>query len=346
MKFRPLGDTDINVSELCLGTMTWGEQNTESEAHAQLDMALHSGINFIDTAEMYPVPPKAETQGRTESYIGNWLSRRGERENIVLATKVAGPSEWMSYIREGGPKLNRSNIHQALESSLKRLKTDYVDLYQIHWPARATNFFGTLGYTHTDNQSDEILLESLTALSELIQQGKIRQIGISNETPWGTMKYLELSKAHDLPRIVSIQNPYSLLNRSFEVGGAEVAHREKVGLLAYSPLAFGVLSGKYLGGKKPENARLTLFDRFTRYLGEHAEKATQEYWEIAQSYGVSLTQLALAYVSSRPFVTSNIIGATNLAQLQENIDSIQVILSEEITNKIEKIHKIFTYPCP
>ncbi|WP_111497443.1 MULTISPECIES: NADP(H)-dependent aldo-keto reductase [Marinobacter] len=345
MQKRQLGRTDLDVSLICLGTMTWGEQNSEAEAFEQLDYATANGINFIDAAEMYPVPPRAETQGATETCLGNWLKQRGRRDDLVIASKVAGPGNGLDYLRDG-PRLTRPHIRAAVEDSLKRLQTDYIDLYQIHWPDRSTNFFGRLGYTHNPDEDATPIEETLQALDELVKEGKIRHIGLSNETAWGTMRYLQLAEQNGWPRPVSIQNPYSLLNRSFEVGLGEIAHREDVGLLAYSPLAFGVLSGKYLGGKQPEGARLTLFERFQRYNGERADAATQAYADVAAAHGLSLAQMALAYVNSRGFVTSNIIGATTMDQLRENVASEQVTLSEQALSDIESVHTEFTYPCP
>lgn len=344
MQYRRLGRTDLEVSLICLGTMTFGEQNTEAEAHAQLDYAVDQGINFIDTAEMYPVPPRAETQGRTEAYIGSWLKRRGRRDDLVIATKAAGPGDWLEYLR-GGPQLTRAHLEQALDASLKRLNTDYVDLYQIHWPARSTNFFGKLGYVHEPDEQATPILETLEALAGLVAAGKVRHVGLSNETPWGVMEYLRLAERHGLPRVVSIQNPYNLLNRSFEVGLAEIAHREQVGLLAYSPLAFGRLTGKYLQGDPP-GARLTLFERFTRYNNPQGLAATERYVRLAREHGLSPAQMALAYVNSRPFLTSNIIGATSLEQLKENIGSIELTLSDEVLAGIEAIHLDHPNPCP
>lgn len=345
MEFRKLGQTDIDVSVICLGTMTWGEQNTEQEAHQQLDFALDRGVNFIDTAEMYPVPPMPETYTRTEEYIGRWDKLKTQRDKIVLATKVVGKADWAAYIRNGQACLNRENIRAALEASLKRLGTDYIDLYQLHWPDRSTNFFGQLGYQHVDEDFTAIE-ETLATCDELVKEGKVRHFGLSNETPWGTMSYLSLSKAKDLTRMVSVQNPYSLLNRTYEVGMAEVSHREQCGLLAYSPLGFGVLSGKYLNNQHPENARLTLFDRFTRYTNPLAIKATEKYCEIAKKHGLSPAQMALAFVNSRPFLTSNIIGATKMDQLEENIASIDVKLSDEILSEIEAVHQEIPNPAP
>lgn len=343
---RPLGRTGMDVTALCLGTMTWGEQNTEAEAHAQLSYACDErGLNFIDTAELYPVPPKADTQGRTESYIGSWLAQRGRRDDLILATKACGPGEWVKYFR-GGPRHQRAYLETALEDSLTRLQTDYVDLYQLHWPDRNTNYFGQLGYTHNDRAEETPIDEILTALESLVISGKVRAIGLSNETPWGVMTFLEIARREGLPVVASIQNPYSLLNRTFEIGLAEIAHREQVGLLAYSPLAFGVLSGKYLGGKRPEGARLTLFDRFSRYSNPEAIKATEAYAELADAHGLSLTEMALAFVTSRSFVTSNIIGATSMEQLKENIDSHTRVLSEDVLAGIEAIHTRQPNPSP
>ena len=345
MQSRKLGNTDLEVSLIGLGTMTWGEQNSEQDAFEQLDYATDAGINFIDAAEMYPVPPKADTQGLTETYLGNWLARRGRRDDLVIASKVAGPGNGLSYLR-GGPRLTRQHIREACESSLQRLQTDYLDLYQVHWPDRSANFFGKLGYQRNPEESFTPIEETLGALHELVQEGKIRHIGLSNETPWGTMEYLRLARENNWPRVVSIQNPYNLLNRSFEAGLAEFAHREATGLLAYSPLAFGMLTGKYLGGKWPEGARLTLFERFSRYTGEHALDATRAYVELAHQHGLAPAQLALAWVNSRDFVTSNIIGATRMEQLRENIGSADVTLSTDVIEAIEAIHAEFTYPCP
>jgi aryl-alcohol dehydrogenase-like predicted oxidoreductase len=345
MQTRKLGKTDIDVTLICLGTMTWGEQNTEQEAFEQLDYAVAEGINFIDAAEMYPVPPRAETQGLTETYLGNWLARRGKRDDLVIASKVAGPGNGLKYLRNG-PRLTRDHIVEACDASLRRLQTDYIDLYQVHWPDRSTNFFGKLGFEHDPEEQFTPIEETLEALDELVKAGKVRQIGLSNETPWGTMEYLRLAGEKGWPRVASIQNPYNLLNRSFEVGMAEIAHREQAGLLAYSPLAFGMLSGKYLGGKWPEKARMTLYERFSRYTSSRGMEATRAYVELAREHGLSPVQMALAYVNSRSFVTSNIIGATSMEQLRENIGSAGVTLSPELQQSIETIHQEFTYPCP
>ncbi|QEL12066.1 NADP(H)-dependent aldo-keto reductase [Kushneria phosphatilytica] len=345
MQRRSLGDSGISVSRLCLGTMTFGEQNTEQQAHEQLDRALAAGIDFIDTAEMYPVPPRAETQGRTEAYIGSWLKKRGQRDDIVLASKVAGAGRGMEYLR-GGPRLSREQIHQALDDSLQRLNTDYLDLYQLHWPDRPANYFGKLGYQHEEDPHATPLEETLSALKEAVDAGKVRTIGLSNETPWGVMTCLQLAERLGLPRVVSIQNPYNLLNRSFEVGLAEISHRERVGLLAYSPLAFGVLSGKYLGGAQPEGARLSLFERFQRYTSPLAEEATWAYVDIARRFGLDPAQMALAYVNSRPFLTSNIIGATTLEQLDSNLASEELILDDAVIEAIEDVHRRLPNPSP
>lgn len=345
MLYRPLGQTDIHVSLIGLGTMTWGEQNTEAEAHAQMDYALEQGVNFLDAAEMYPVPPRAETQGLTEIYIGRWLRARYNRDAIVLASKVAGPSSGLPWLR-GGPQLIRSHMEQALHDSLKRLQTDYLDLYQVHWPARSTNFFGQLGYTHHPDESATAIAETAAVLADFVQSGKVRSIGISNETSWGLMEWLRVADAGIVPRIVSIQNPYNLLNRSFEQSLAEMSLRESVGLLAYSPLAFGMLSGKYLNGQAPNNARITLYERFSRYSNPQALAATAAYAALARERGLTPTQLALAFINQQPFVTSNLVGATSLTQLAENIASLNVTLDATILEAMEAIHARYTYPCP
>ena len=344
MQYRQLGNTDIKVSSICLGTMTFGEQNTETEAHQQLDYALDHGVNFIDTAELYPVPPKPETQGRTEAYIGSWLKQRQCRDKVILATKVAGPGrDWLNHFRGGNNCLDRYNIETALEASLNRLQTDFIDLYQVHWPDRETNCFGQLGYRHPAKDNSIPVEETLGVLSDLVQAGKIRHLGVSNETPWGVMRYLASA---DLQRIVSIQNPYNLLNRSYEVGLAEISHREQVGLLAYSPLGFGVLSGKYLHGARPAGSRLALFDAYTRYSNPQAELATERYVKLARQHGLDPAQMSLAFVTGRPFTTSNIIGATNLQQLEANIASAELTLSDEILQQIEQIHTEHPNPSP
>ncbi|TVP15454.1 NADP(H)-dependent aldo-keto reductase [Shewanella sp. KCT] len=346
MDYTRLPHSSLDVSKICLGTMTWGEQNTQAQAFEQLDYAIGQGINFIDTAEMYPVPPKAETQGETERILGNYLKARGKRDDLIIATKVAAPGGKSDYIRQN-MALDWRNIHQAVNDSLERLQIETIDLYQLHWPDRNTNFFGELFYEQQDDEKLTPIVETLEALADLIKAGKIRYIGVSNETPWGLMKYLQLAEKHGLPRIISVQNPYNLLNRSFEVGMAEIAHREELPLLAYSPLAFGALSGKYIGGQWPEGARLTLFKRFARYTGSQmALDATQAYVELAREFNLSPAQMALAFVNGRRFVGSNIIGATNLEQLKENIDSASVSLSDELMGRIDELAAIYRIPCP
>jgi len=346
MQYHRIPHSSLEVSLLGLGTMTFGEQNSEVDAHQQLDYAVSAGINLIDTAEMYPVPPRPETQGLTESYIGSWLKARGNREKIVLASKVSGPSRGSDNAIRPAQMLDRKNIRAALDASLKRLNTDYLDLYQLHWPQRQTNFFGKLSYQYTEEQSPVTLLETLEALNEQVRAGKIRYIGVSNETPWGVMRYLQLAEKHDLPRIVSIQNPYSLLNRSFEIGLSEISQHEGVELLAYSSLAFGTLSGKYLNGAKPAGARNTLFSRFTRYSSPQAEAAIAEYVALAKKRNLDPSQMALAFVRQQPFVASTLLGATTMEQLKINIDSQNLTLDEEILADLENIHKRFTIPAP
>tara|TARA_B110000908_G_C10266709_1_gene464731 strand:+ start:3366 stop:4403 length:1038 start_codon:yes stop_codon:yes gene_type:complete len=345
MKYTTLPGTDIKVSKICLGTMTFGNQNTEPEGFDQMDLALEKGVNFFDTAELYPVPANAKTQGETERIMGNWFHKTGNRSKIILATKAAGPGAYTAHIRDN-ISFNKKNITEALDNSLKRLQTDYVDLYQLHWPERMTNFFGQRGYFH--NPKDpwvENFEEALETLDELIKAGKIRQIGISNEAPWGLMRYLELSKK-GLPKTITIQNPYSLLTRVFEIGNSEICLRENVGLLAYSPLGFGRLTGKYRGGHNLDKARLTVFPNMARYNSDQSIEATERYYQIAQNHGISLTQMALAFVNQQPFLTSNIIGATNLDQLQENIGSIELSLSKELLKEIEVVHSQIPNPAP
>ena len=349
MQFKPLVHTGILVPEICLGTMTFGEQNTQAEAFEQLDYALERGLNFWDTAEMYPVPPKPETQGSTETIIGNWIAARGGRDKLILASKIAGPSQGGSHIRDGQTKFIASEIESALDHSLQRLQTDYLDLYQLHWPQRPTNFFGKLGYGNAEANSTQTITnleETLVALSHEVKKGRIRSIGLSNETPWGTLKFLQLAEKHGLEKIVSVQNPYSLLNRTYEIGLSEIAHYEGVGLLAYSPLAFGYLTGKFRHGARPANARVTLFSRFSRYSNAESEWATEQYAQLAEQHGLTLTQLALAFIKQQFFVTSTIIGATNLDQLKENIDAFEVNLSEDILKGIEDIHRQQPNPAP
>ncbi len=326
--------------------MTWGNQNTEAEGHEQMDYAWDKGINFFDTAELYPIPAHPDRHSATEKIIGTWFKKKKNREKIILASKIVGKADFTKFIRTTG--FTRESIVGAVEASLARLQTDYIDLYQLHWPERNTNYFGKRGYQYdiTDFWEDNIH-QVLETLNDLIREGKILHVGLSNETPWGVMRYLEESKVHaNLPRMITIQNPYSLLNRQFEIGNAEVTHREKIGLLAYSPLAFGVLSGKYLGGMQPATARLTLFPNYTRYSSEAASKATEKYHKLAQEHNISMAKMALAFVNSRPFLTSTIIGATNMRQLKENIESIDLNLSDTILQGIEKIHEEIPNPAP
>jgi len=346
MHYHRIPHSSLEISTLGLGTMTFGEQNSEADAHAQLDYAVSQGINLIDVAEMYPVPPRPETQGLTETYVGNWLAKRGNREKIVLASKVSGPSRNSDSGIRPNQALDRKNIRIALEDSLRRLQTDHLDLYQVHWPQRATNCFGTLGYKWTDSAPVITLLETLEALTEFQRAGKIRYIGVSNETAFGVMRYLQLAEKHELPRIVTIQNPYSLLNRSYEVGLAEVTQYEGVELLAYSCLAFGTLSGKYLNGAKPAGARNTLFSRFTRYSGEQAQKAIAAYVDIARRHNLDPSQMALAFVRRQPFVASTLLGATTMEQLKTNVESLHLELSEAVLAEIEAVHQVYTYPAP
>lgn len=347
MQYNTLGNTDLNVSRICLGTMTFGEQNTEQEGHQQLDYAVSQGVNFIDTAELYAIPPCAETYGATEKIIGNWLQKRGRRDDIILASKMAGPGgDWVSHIRDGGTRFDEKTIEAAVDASLKRLKTDYIDLYQLHWPERNTNYFGRLGYQQAaDEQNLTPIIDTLQGLKKQIQAGKIRHIGLSNETPWGIMQFITLAKAMDLPLVVSVQNPYSLLNRTYEIGCAEISHREQVGLLAYSPLGFGVLTGKYLN-EQPENARLTRWPNYSRYSNPQAVEATRRYVELARRFQLDPAQMALAFVNSRPFLTANIIGATSMEQLKNNIASEELTLTEELLAEIELIHQSIPNPAP
>ncbi|EKE6136320.1 NADP(H)-dependent aldo-keto reductase [Salmonella enterica] len=346
MHYHRIPHSSLEVSTLGLGTMTFGEQNSEADAHAQLDYAVANGINLIDAAEMYPVPPRPETQGLTESYIGNWLAKRGNREKMIIASKVSGPARNNDQVIRPQQSLDRKNIREALHASLTRLQTDYLDLYQVHWPQRPTNCFGKLGYSWTDSAPVLSLLETLDALSEFQRVGKIRYIGVSNETAFGVMRYLHLAEKHDLPQIVTIQNPYSLLNRSYEVGLAEVSQYEGVELLAYSCLAFGTLTGKYLNGAKPAGARNTLFSRFTRYSGGQAQKAVAAYVGIAKRHNLDPAQMALAFVRRQPFVASTLLGATTIAQLRTNVESLHLTLSEEVLAEIEAAHQVYTYPAP
>lgn len=346
MKYTTLPNTDIKVSKICLGTMTWGNQNTEADGHEQMDYALEQGVNFFDTAELYSVPATPETYGATEKIIGSWFKKTGNRDKVVLASKIAGSGAYTAHIREG--RFGRENIKEAVEGSLKRLQTDYIDLYQLHWPDRGVNCFGVRDYPYeTSTKEAENHLEILETLNDLVKEGKIKQVGLSNETPWGTMKYLQAAEEKGLPRMVTIQNSYSLIHRGYEYGMSEVSMRENIGLLAYSPLAQGVLSGKYLNGQTPEGARGTLFPRFiARYMSEGSLKAVEEYQKIAVKHGLTLSELSLAYINQLPFVTSNIIGATKMSQLKENINSINIDLSKEILGEIEAVHAVIPNPAP
>jgi len=345
MKYTTIPHSDLRVSKICLGTMTWGNQNTPAEAFEQMDYALDAGVNFFDTAELYPVPANADTYADTERIMGDWFAARNNRDQVVLATKIAGPGAYTAHIRTTGFKPD--SLREALEGSLTRLKTDYIDLYQLHWPERNANFFGKRDYfPDADEQWEENFQAILETLEAFVQEGKIRHIGLSNETPWGAMKYVAVSEQKGLPRMKTIQNPYSLLNRTFEVGNAEVAHREQLGLLAYSPLAFGVLSGKYRNGQLPDNSRLKLFPRMARYSSKEATAATEAYATIAAKHNLTLTQLSLAFVTDRPFVTSNIIGATTMEQLAENIATADVTLSADILAEIDAVHNRMPNPSP
>ena len=345
MKYTTIDHTDLKVSTLCLGTMTWGQQNTEADGHQQMSYAVDRGINFFDTAEMYSIPPRKETYGSTEKIIGSWFKKTGLRDKVILASKIAGRADFSKHIREG--IYTRDSLVEAVNGSLSRLSTDYIDLYQLHWPERHTNFFGQRGYEHSiDNHWQDNIHLILDTLNDLIQSGKIRYVGLSNETPWGVMRYLNESEKSGLPRMATIQNPYSLLNRSFETGLAEMAIRENIKLLAYSPLAFGVLSGKYLNGQPPKNARLILFPHYTRYNYPQVKEATRQYVNLAAEYDLSPAQMALAFVNCRPFVVSNIIGATSMEQLKENIASSDVTLPVEIIKNINQIHDSIPDPAP
>ena len=347
MNYKKLGNTDLEVSTICLGTMTWGEQNTQTDGFEQMDFALDQGVNFWDTAEIYSIPPKEETFGRTEEIIGNWFAHTKKRDKVILASKVCGPMR--EYVRGGGNQFGKKNITEALNGSLVRLKTDYIDLYQLHWPERNTNFFGKLGYEHDDDDDDEwTKFENiLENLKEFIKQGKIRYIGLSNETPWGLSKFLEISKKENLPRMLSVQNPYNLLNRTYEVGLAEMSVREKAGLLAYSPLACGYLTGKYRNNQLPKKSRLALHkDFWTRYDKPNSSKAIDAYYEISRKYKLDLAQMSLKFLEIQPFVTSVIIGATTMEQLKTNIESVNINLTNEIINEINEVQKIYPNPCP
>ena len=344
MNYKKLGNTDINISTICLGTMTWGEQNTQNEAFDQMNFALDQGVNFWDTAELYAVPPKAETYGHTEVIIGNWFEQTKKREEVILATKVGGPSR--KYMRGGENSFFGKNLAEALEGSLKRLKTDYIDLYQLHWPERNVNNFGKLGYEHKENNWNKFE-DVLGDLEKHIQSGKIRYVGLSNETPWGVLGYLQLSKDKNLPRMMSIQNPYSLLNRSYEVGLAEVSIRENIGCLSYSPLASGYLSGKYRNGKFPKGSRMQRdYDFWTRYRKPNMENAVEEYYKISEKYNLDMSQMSIKFCEIQDFMTSVIIGATTMDQLKTNIESVNVNLSDDVIKEINNVQKIYPNPCP
>ena len=346
MNYKKLGNTDLDVSTICLGTMTWGEQNSEKEGFEQMDFALSQGVNFWDTAEIYSIPMREETYGETERIIGNWFQKTKKRNDIVLATKVCGNTS-NKYIRGGGNSFGKKKIAEALDESLRRLKTDYIDLYQLHWPERSTNFFGDYGYEHDENDKDWTPFEEiLESLKKFVEQGKIRYVGLSNETAWGLSKFLELSKMKGLPKMMSVQNPYNLLNRTYEVGLAEISIREQSGLLAYSPLAFGYLTGKYRNNKLPAKSRMQLFKNFNRYKNENGQKAIDEYYKISKKYNLDFTQMSLKFCEIQHFTTSVIIGATTMEQLKTNIESVNVNLNSDIINDINKIQQKYPNPCP
>ena len=345
MKFRKLGTTDIDVSLICLGTMTWGTQNTEKDAFEQMDYAVSQGINFFDTAEIYSVPPTSDSYGKTEVMIGNWFEKRKNRDKIILASKVAGPG--CDWIRGGGNNFDEKKIGEAIDGSLKRLKTDYIDLYQLHWPERSTNFFGRRDYLFNNKEGNWNSFESiLEALEKYIKSGKIRYIGMSNETPYGLSRYLEISKNKGAPRMMSVQNPYNLVNRTYEIGMSEISIREKCGLLVYYPLAAGGLSGKYRNGKMPKDSRMALFKGWERHLNPLAMKAYDKYFKLAKDFNLTMVQLAQSFVNSRPFVTSNIIGATTMDQLKENVESINIEFTDEMMDKVNEIHNNNPNPSP
>ena len=345
MKFRKLGTTNIDVSLICLGTMTWGTQNTEKDAFEQMDYAVSEGINFFDTAEIYSVPPTSESFGKTEVMIGNWLEKRKNRDKIILASKVAGPG--CNWIRGGGNNFDEKKIGEAIDGSLKRLKTDYIDLYQLHWPERSTNYFGSRDFLYNNKEGNWNSFENiLEALEKFIKSGKIRYIGMSNETPYGLSRYLEISKNKGAPRMMSVQNPYNLVNRTYEIGMSEISIREKCGLLVYYPLAAGGLSGKYRNGKMPKDSRMALFKGWERHLNPLAMKAYDEYFRLAQDFNLTMVQLAQSFVNSRPFVTSNIIGATTMDQLRENVESINIEFTDEMSDRVNEIHNNNPNPSP
>jgi aryl-alcohol dehydrogenase-like predicted oxidoreductase len=345
MKFRKLGTTDIDVSLICLGTMTWGTQNTEKDAFEQMDYSVSQGINFFDTAEIYSVPPTSDSFGKTEVMIGNWFEKRKNRDKIILASKVAGPG--CNWIRGGGNNFDEKKIGEAIDGSLKRLKTDYIDLYQLHWPERSTNYFGSRDFLYNNKEGNWNSFESiLEALEKFIKSGKIRHIGMSNETPYGLSRYLEISKNKGAPRMMSVQNPYNLVNRTYEIGMSEISIREKCGLLVYYPLAAGGLSGKYRNGKMPKDSRMALFKGWERHLNPLAMNAYDKYFNLAKDFNLTMVQLAQSFVNSRPFVTSNIIGATTMDQLKENVESINIEFSDEMMERVNEIHNNNPNPSP
>lgn len=345
MKYTILPNTNLKISKLCLGTMTWGQQNTEAEAHEQLDFAIGKGINFIDCAEMYPIPANAKTQGSTEAFIGNWVAKKKNREDLIITSKIAGPSRSMDHIRQP-LDFSKNSLEDAINKSLKRLQTDYIDLYQLHWPERNTNYFGQLDYTHKEDELwNDNFSEVLEHLEEFVKMGKIRYFGISNETPFGVMRCIEESRKGKL-KIASVQNPFNLVNRKDEIGLSEILQRENIGYLAYSPLGFGTLTGKYLNGKDDENSRINQFKQYTRYSSKQAFEATEKYYEIAKKHNLSFAQLSLAFILQKKFVTAPIIGATNIDQLSENIESINVTLSKEILKEIDAVHNQIPNPAP
>ena len=345
MNYRKLGNTDLDISTICLGTMTWGQQNSQEEGFEQMDYALDHGINFFDTAELYAIPPKKNTYGKTEEIIGNWFEKKKNRDKVILATKIAGPG--LGWIRDGNNQFDKKNINLAVEASLKRIKTDYIDLYQLHWPERKTNYFGKLGYEHKEEENWNNFEEVLNSLDKIIKSGKIRYIGISNETAWGLSKFIEISNQKNLPRVMSVQNPYNLLNRTYEVGLAEISAREKSGLLAYSPLAFGFLTGKYRNNELPTGSRMQLFgDNFPRYKTSNGQKAIEEYYKISNEFSIDFSQMSLKFCEIQKFMTSVIIGATTMEQLKTNVESVNVKLSDEVLKKINNVQKLYPNPCP
>ena len=346
MNYKKLGSTDVDVSTICLGTMTWGEQNSKADGFEQMDYAIDNGVNFWDTAEIYAIPMREETYGETENIIGEWFKKTKKRDKVILATKVSGPTS-KEYIRGGGCSYDRKSMSEALEKSLKRMQTDYIDLYQLHWPERNTNFFGKQGYEHDSNEKNWIAFEEiLENLKKFVDAGKIRYVGLSNETAWGLAKCLELSKLKNLPKMMAVQNPYNLLNRTYEVGLAEISVREQSGLLAYSPLAFGYLTGKYRNNNMPKGSRIDLFKDFTRYNNENSIKAIEEYYKISQKFNLDFAQMSIKFCEIQPFVTSVIIGATTMQQLKTNVESVNVKLNNEIINEINNVQKIYPNPCP